>query len=115
MQCPHHGAKNSTSTTPFEFSTCSQIRTLKPNGGADLAAEEAAGGEPDLGFEVVGVELEDGGARRVERGGRGGGRGDDEERREDGGTHGGAPKLLEAGQWGRGDRGDRPRRRGAGI
>jgi hypothetical protein len=72
-------------------------------------AEGAAGGEPDLGFEVVGVELEDGGARGVERGGRGGGRGDEEERREDGGTHGGASKLLEAGQRG-GDRSDRPRR-----
>jgi len=43
-------------------------------------AEGAAGGEPDLGFEVVGVELEDGEARQVERGGRGGGPGDEEER-----------------------------------
>jgi hypothetical protein len=27
LQCPHHGAKNSTSTTPFEFSTCTKGET----------------------------------------------------------------------------------------
>lgn len=26
LQCPHHGAKNSTSTTPFEFSTCTKAK-----------------------------------------------------------------------------------------
>ena len=51
--------------------------------------EGAAGGERDLGFEVVGVKLEDGGARRIERGSRGGGRGDEEERRDERGGFGG--------------------------
>jgi hypothetical protein len=44
LQCPHHGAKNSTSTTRFEFSTCNKGDTRhtaqkEPNGGADLVAE----------------------------------------------------------------------------
>lgn len=73
---------------------------ITQNEGADLVAEglREASQVPDLGFEIVGVELEDGGARGVECDGRGGGRGDEEERREESGTHGGAAKLLEAGE-----------------
>jgi hypothetical protein len=65
----------------------------------------------DLGFEVVGVELDDGGAGGVECGCRGSGYGgDEEERGEECGTHGGVAKLLEAG----GEEGiDRPRRAAA--
>ena len=101
LQCPHHGAKNSTSTTPFAFNTCAQA-----NGGTPLEVREelkweesrSGDGERRDLLEVVGVELEDRGAGGVERGGRGGRGGEEEEDGgEDGRTHGVVEKFLEAG------------------